>query len=163
MFTFVRYLDAHQDRKKRVSTQITEGEEPIYKLGLTCASPQLLVASTGNTYWLHKSGPKWFMACLTQATALWQKTKNNLHGRDHFVVSSLKHQAALATTENKPIWSPNKQDGTKLSQKDKDFICHHWTQMHRFARPCSRHEHVTRPLQAVQAKHILRTKFILLL
>lgn len=77
MFTFVRYLDAvpHQDRKKWVSTQITEGEEPIYKLGLICASPRLLVASTGNTYWLHKSGPKWFMACLTQATALRKKQK----------------------------------------------------------------------------------------
>lgn len=91
------------------------------------------------------------------------KKKPNLHGRDHLVVSSWKHQAALATTENKPICSPNKQDETELSQKHKDFICHYWTQMHCFARPCSRHEHITRSLQAVQAEHILRTKFIPLL
>lgn len=77
MFALVRYLDAlpHQERKMWLSTQINEGEKSVYKLGLIFASPQLVAMSTGNTYWFQMSGPKWFMACSTQATTLSQKKK----------------------------------------------------------------------------------------
>lgn len=49
------------------------------------------------------------MVWLIKATVLTEKQKNlkketqHLHVRDHLVVSSLKHQAALATTDKKDI------------------------------------------------------------